>query len=377
MQMGDKRTTDPVDLLRNSVQSWNTWRKDNPDILPDLRGANLRGTNLREADLHDSLLNESNLNQADLFGANLTNSNLNKASLVDAKLNYTDLAGSSIRYAVMNDADLTGAFLNQTDLTGTSMRGAILNDAILEDAVLKATDLSRASLINTNLESADLSASRVYGISAWDIRVNNETIQTGLIITPTDDSSVTIDGLELAQFIYLLLNNKKITQVINTIGEKGVLILGRFTPDRLHVLNTIKKKLRELGYLPIMFDFERPNQRDFSETIQILAGLCVFIIADITKPRSSPLELQVTMPDYMIPFVPIIHESDEPFAMYQDLHKKYSSWVLDVLKYDSVENLMMVFEEAIIKPAIKLSNQLILKKAESIRIRHVHDYLSI
>jgi hypothetical protein len=29
-----------------------------------------------------------------------------------------------------------------------------------------------------------------------------------------------------------------------------------------------------------------------------------FIIADITNPRSSPLELQATMPDYMIPFVP-------------------------------------------------------------------------
>jgi len=46
----------------------------------------------------------------------------------------------------------------------------------------------------------------------------------------------------------------------------------------------------------MMFDFERSKERDFTETIRILAGLSRFIIADITNPKSSPLELQVTMP---------------------------------------------------------------------------------
>ena len=41
----------------------------------------------------------------------------------------------------------------------------------------------------------------------------------------------------------------------------------------------------------MMFDFERPTQRDFTETIKTLAGLSRFIIADITNPKSSPLEL--------------------------------------------------------------------------------------
>jgi hypothetical protein len=39
-----------------------------------------------------------------------------------------------------------------------------------------------------------------------------------------------------------------------------------------------------------------------------LAGY--FVIADVTNPKSSPLELQAVVPDYQIPFVPIIQEPE-------------------------------------------------------------------
>ena len=51
--------------------------------------------------------------------------------------------------------------------------------------------------------------------------------------------------------------------------------------------------------------------------MQLLAGLSRFVIVDITNPRSAPLELQATVPEYMIPFVPIIQEGEEPFAMFR------------------------------------------------------------
>ncbi len=38
---------------------------------------------------------------------------------------------------------------------------------------------------------------------------------------------------------------------------------------------------------------------------------------------SHTLELQATLPDYQIPFVPLINEGKEPFAMMVDLQKKY------------------------------------------------------
>ncbi len=125
----------------------------------------------------------------------------------------------------------------------------------------------------------------------------------------------------------------------------------------------------------MMFDFERPTQRDFTETIKTLAGMSLFIIADITNPRSSPLELQAIMPDYMIPFVPIIAEGEKPFAMFGDLKQKYGAWVLELLSYDSVRTLMKVLQPAIIKPALQKSQELAIKKAKSIRVRRAADYL--
>jgi hypothetical protein len=185
---------------------------------------------------------------------------------------------------------------------------------------------------------------------------------------------ITVDNVEVAQFIYLLLNNQKIRDVINTIAEKAVLILGRFTPERKAVLDAIRDALRQRGYLPIVFDFERPTDRDFTETIMTLAGMCLFVIADITNPKSSPLELQATVPNYMIPFVPIIQEGEQPFAMFKDLRGKFD-WVLDPLTYDSTPHLVSGLEEAVIKPALKKHDEFLAKKMAELRIRHIREYL--
>ena len=81
------------------------------------------------------------------------------------------------------------------------------------------------------------------------------------------------------------------------------------------------------------------------------------------------------MPDYMIPFVPTIHENEEPFAMFRDLKQKYGEWVLDVLQYDSVDNLIKVLDKAVVGPALERGQELLLKKAEKIRARHIQDYM--
>lgn len=102
-----------------------------------------------------------------------------------------------------------------------------------------------------------------------------------------------MDNLEVAQFLDLLLNNNNTKKVLDSIGEKVVLILGRFIEERKGVLDAIRGKLRKLDFVPVMFDFERPTQRDFTETVKTLAGLSRFIIAAITNPMSSLLELQL------------------------------------------------------------------------------------
>jgi hypothetical protein len=76
-----------------------------------------------------------------------------------------------------------------------------------------------------------------------------------LVITPRDEPEITVDNIEVAQFIYLMLHNQKIRDVIDTITSKAVLILGRFTDERKAVLDALREELRKRDYLPILFDF--------------------------------------------------------------------------------------------------------------------------
>ena len=267
-------------------------------------------------------------------------------------------------------ADLSGADLYRADLVWATLSGANLMRADLSGA-----NLEGASLLRTDFTEANLTNCRIYGISAWDLNLT-DTIQKDLIVTPEDQSAVTVDNLEVAQFIYLLLHNEKIRGIIDTITSKAVLILGRFTPERKVILDRLRDELRQRDYVPILFDFDKPTNEDFTGTIKTLAGMCHFVIADITNPKSSPLELQATVPDYMIPFVPIIQEAEEPFAMFNDLRIRHKEWVLEPLKYGSAEDLIAVLEDAIIKPAEQRYAELTLKKAQVMMTRHTSQYRS-
>jgi len=307
-------------ILQQGVEVWNKWRHKKSAVCrkfrPDLKGADFRGRWLREIALFNTDLQRANfedavLSRADFYGSYLHDAKLNRAYLRRVKFEKAKLI--------------------RTELCEADLKKADFIEADLSEAKLQGAYLQLAQFVDADLTNADLSDSCVYGASAWKLKLKN-TNQTNLIISADGEPKITVDNIEVAQFVYLLLNNEKIRNVIDTIGEKGVLILGRFTEERKAVLDAIREKLRELGFVPMMLDFEKPTQRDFTETIKTLAGLSRFIIADITNPKSSPLELQATMPDYMIPFVPIIQEEEEPFAMFQDLQQKYGDWVLDVLR---------------------------------------------
>ena len=194
-------------------------------------------------------------------------------------------------------------------------------------------------------------------------------------ITPEGDSVITVDNIKIAQFIYLILNNQEIREAINTLTSKSVLILGRFSvPERKAILDQLRDKLRTFDLLPIVFDFEQPTSRDFTETIKTLAGMAYFVIADITNPKSAPLELQGTVPDYQIPFVPIIQTGEKPFSMMVNLQSKYD-WVLETRSYNSGEELIKALKKAIIDPAIEKHQELQLIKAQKQKVLPVSEFL--
>jgi hypothetical protein len=229
----------------------------------------------------------------------------------------------------------------------------------------------QATLVETSLVDATLTGCRVYGISAWNVKLGAATKQDALIITAPGEPEVIIDDLEVAQFVYLLLRNEKIRNVLDTIGRKGVLLLGRFTEGRIEVLERLRDELRQRGYVPIVFNFDKPETKDFTETVRLLAGLSKFVVADITNPKSSPLELQATVPDIMVPFQPIIQQGETPFAMLQDLWIKHRDWVFEPIVYSSIDRLVETMDAEIISPAEARFNELVMRRAETMKVRRV------
>ena len=204
-------------------------------------------------------------------------------------------------------------------------------------------------MVETDLTDADLTNCRVYGISVWNPRLDN-TKQHDLVVTDYNEPVVTADSVEVAQFIYMMLQNEKIREVIDTIGKKAVLIIGRFTPERKAILDALRDELRKRDYLPILFDFEKPVGQDLTATVSTLAHLARFIIADLTDPSSIPYELATVVPNTPIPVQPILQSGKPEFAMFGDLRRRYG-WVLPTQPYDDLRHLIADIGERVIRPA--------------------------
>ena len=341
----------------------------------DLRGAILDKAKIGEAYLIESDLTGAHLKQADLSEAKLGKADLSDAELVEANLSRADLSKANLSRADLSEANLSRADLSEADLSRADLELAYLIFANLDRANLSETCLMGSNLIQASIHGGIISKSSIYGVNVWDLD-GEFCEQRDLIITLPDESKITVDNIEIAQFIYLILNNRKIRDAINTLTSKTVLILGRFSiPERKSILDGLRNRLREYDLVSVVFDFDRPTDKDFTETIKTLAGISYFVIADVTNPKSSPLELQATVPDYQIPFVPIIQEGEHPFPMMVDLQKKYS-WVLNTVTYDSTETLMKALKPLIIDPAMKKRQELRLIKAQEPEIISAKEFLA-
>jgi uncharacterized protein YjbI with pentapeptide repeats len=380
---------DQLALIKRSVAAWNQWREEHPDIYPDLIGADLSGADLSGADLSNTFLIKANLRQANLIGVRFQNDNtpfgvLTGADFIDANLTSAKLAGADLTHVNLLGADLSGADLNnarlppksivaeatltgtslrevdlsgvdlsrkdlsRADLTGANLKQANLTDTILQGATLTNANLSGALLVRTNLENAALDGCSVYGVSVWDVRLEGAS-QISLNISGENEPIITVDDLEVAQFIYLLLNHKKLRNVLNAVTKRGVLLLGRFGGGGLEVLQAIAAKLREEQYLPIIFDFERPEDRNYTETVKTLAGLARFVIADLSGP-SVPQELYGTVPHFKIPFIPIVEVSRRPYSMVADI-LEYPWVVRPPVTFATTDELLSLISSKIIAPA--------------------------
>lgn len=387
-----------VDFLKRGVKAWNTWRQGSSGIKPNLRGAdlcglnlsgmdfrdaNFRGAILRNADFSDTRLEGADLHNANCTGATfsrgkcydlaghkrvnfsqaiLTRANLDEMDLTWGNLRRANLRGATIRWtnlyaADLRDANLAGASLNSSNLQEALVAGADLTEADLSGASLVQTDLTKANLSgahldgailnHTNLKQANLTDCSIHGISAWGLELQGAR-QSNLHINHPDEPLITVEHIEMAQFIYLLRNSKKLRDIIDQISLKLVLILGRFSPQRKAVLDGIKEELKKYNYTPVVVDFEKPRSRNITETVSALAHLAGFIIADITDAKSIPQELHAIVPRLpSVPVLPLLQKSKRAYGMFADF--QIYPWVLPLHRYRQLSDLRRMLHRKIIQ----------------------------
>ena len=346
-------------ILDQGVEAWNSWRKLNPDVQPDLAssnlinrdlsradlsGANLSGADLSKAQLSHASLRGANLDSAtlilaDLLGAILNEANLSGASLFGAFLFGTRLKGANLAEANLMGTSLMGADLTAAKLTGAHLMGANFHDANLTRADLTNANLTAASLVGATIREASLSDCSVYGVSACNLEGEPAT-ESNLTITPLGEAPIAVDGLQSAQLVYLLLSGESVSDLLTAVESRLVLVVGSFRADRQSVLDAIRCELRDSNYTAIVAPFTHTTSRELSPKVQKLAKFARFVIADFSD-STSVVQLISDLSSSTTPILPLQQVSAaEPEIVPAKLEQ-----ALIPLRYRSADDLRQQLKE--------------------------------
>jgi len=328
---------DYITEIKKGSKSWNDFRITENGIRPVLRDIDFAKEfpnpstpyNLPELDKFD-------FSNCDLHGCSFRNGTYNNCKFDSSSINWADLVDAyfyqcsfinvSMRVSKIGNGHFIDCNFENADLSYCSAEDTDFTGSKFENTCLEFIRFVKCNFSETIIYSCFL-----YGTSTWDIIVEKSK-QKDNIITSRDDNLITVDNIELAQFIYLLINNFKLRDVIDTISSKVVLILGNFSKERKVILDSIRDELRKYNYIPVLFDFTKPSSRNFTETVITIASLSKYIIADLSSPRSIPQELASLIPQLQsVNVYPIIQKGEQPYGMFADFYA-YKS-VKQIIEY--------------------------------------------
>lgn len=349
------------DPLRK-VAMWQAYQKARE---VDLRGVDvsyafLGKADLQGADLSHATFKGTRLKRAHFDGATLDGAELSESLLLGATFEEASLAGTVIRGANSADATFRGANLRGADLSGSILTGVDFSGADLTGADLSDTDLANAVFVGTTVTDAVFDGATVYGLSAWDL--DGEPASSRSLRITRAAPAITVENLKVAQFVYMMYRNPEIREVLDTVTRKVVLILGRFTDGRKQVLDNLRAALRDFDLVPVVFDFEKPQDRNLTETVTVLAKMARFVVADLTDPKSVPHELKAIAPSVAVPIRLIIRSDQEPYSMVRDLYDHY--WVLKPFRYDNETHLIESLQSEIIGPSEKCRQEIFERRQD-------------
>src|SRR5262245_50434650 len=116
----------------------------------------------------------------------------------------------------------------------------------------------------------------------------------------------------------------------------------------------MRHELRKRDYLPMLFYFEKPSNRDITETVSTLAHR--LIIADITEAKSIPQELSIIVSNLpSVPVQPLLLAGQQEYRMFE--HFKRFPWVLPAFLYEGNPELFSSLESHVIAPAEAMARE--------------------
>ena len=350
---------DCIEILRKGETHWNEWRIKNPQIMPSLRNVDF---SIALSPTYN-VFEPPSFDNYDFSGANFSNAFLRDCSFCNcifdgATIHFADLVHTyfescsfrniGMRVSKIGSATFLNCFFENSDLSYCSAQNTAFSGSTLIN-----TKLDYVSFVANDFSNSKIIGCSVYGISTWDLQLDNSE-QKDLIITSDAEPTITVDNIELAQFLHLIITNTKLRNAIDTITSKVVLILGNFSEKTKVVLNEIREYLRKYDYIPIIFDFKKPTSRNLTETVMTLANLSKFVVADLSSPRSIPHELSAIIPRLQsVNFYPIINGDESVYGMFEEYN--VYPWVAPTAHYNANEIGKVLSE--IIKKERKISNK--------------------
>jgi len=118
-----------LDLLEQGADAWNKWRRKNPDIAPNFRGADLRKKSLRNYDLSRCDLSHTDARDTSFRKADLRDANLSSAKLYRAFFSSSTMAGATLRHATLYETVFANVDLSDVkDLGDCTHKGPSVLD---------------------------------------------------------------------------------------------------------------------------------------------------------------------------------------------------------------------------------------------------------
>lgn len=312
----------------------------------DLRGAHLEEANLSlaqmpNADLSHASMHQIHLSGANLFEADMFHVDLTKADIRNANLRQAHLAGSCLEEADIHGANFDNAFLNRVNLRESNLSRVNLFQADVRDADLSGANLDMARFVQTDLRGANVTGCSVRGVTVDHVQLE-QAIESTLLLTEPGEPIIAVDSLEIAPFVWMLLENASVSRLIEQMKTRIILILGNFDEHHQNHLAMLKEAIREQHYVSLYIDIEtlaRETQehQKLKTTMRTLAYFSRIILVDITNGENLLTYLTELVSELTVPVQPLLEVSQEHKNTL--MNREHLSEILPLYEYGSVADM--------------------------------------